>query len=112
MTLVLANFSLAGLPLLASFPVSLALWSILSQRSFNVALLSFIGCGAVLLAGLRSLAALLATDGETHWQVTESRQQVILLLAGAALLIFAGLFPQLYMPVLTNMAITFASPAP
>ena len=108
----MANFSLAGLPLLASFPVSVALWSILSQRSLNLALLSFVGCGGIMMAGLRSLAALLSADGEARWQISESKQQVILLLAGAGLLILAGLFPQLYMPTLTNMAINFTNPAP
>jgi NADH-quinone oxidoreductase subunit N len=112
LTLVVANFSLAGLPLLASFPVSYALWSILSQHSLNVALLSIIGCGGVLAAGLRSLAALISTGGETDWRISENRLQVILLLAGAGLLVLAGLFPQLYMPLLTNMAITFTNPAP
>ena len=112
MTLVLANFSLAGLPVLASFPVNVALWSALSQDSLSVALLSLVGCAGVLVAGLRSLAALVHAPGEMRWQISESRLQVILLLAGTGVLIFAGLFPQLYMPSLVNLAINFASPTP
>lgn len=112
LTLIMANFSLAGLPLLASFPADVALWSSISQRSLTVALFSLIGCGGLLVAGLRSLTTLVTAPGEVRWQISESRLQVILLLAGAGLLIFAGLFPQLYMPTLTNMAIIFANPAP
>ena len=112
MTLVLANLSLAGLPLLASFPVDVALWTSLSQRSFSVALLSLLGCAGVMIAGLRSLATLVAGPEESPWSLSESQPQVILLLAGVGLLIFVGLFPQLYMPFLTNMAIIFTSPAP
>jgi NADH:ubiquinone oxidoreductase subunit 2 (subunit N) len=112
MTMVLANLSLAGLPVLASFPVNVALWSSLSQRSLGVALLSLIGCAGVLVAGLRSLATLVAGPDEARWKISESKPQVILLLAGVGLLIFVGLFPQLYMTALTNIAITFASSAP
>lgn len=112
MTLVMANLSLAGLPVLASFPVNVALWSALSQRSLTIALLSLIGCAGVLAAGLRSLAALVSAPGQVRWQITESRLQAILLLTGVGLLIFAGLFPQYYMTALTNLAITFAGSAP
>lgn len=112
MTLVLANLSLAGLPVLASFPVNVALWSSLGQRSLSVALLSLIGCAGVMIAGLRSLATLVDTPEQARWVLSESRPQVILLLAGAGLLVIVGLFPQLYMPLLTNLAITFANPAP
>jgi formate hydrogenlyase subunit 3/multisubunit Na+/H+ antiporter MnhD subunit len=112
MTLVIANLSLAGLPFLASFPVYVALWSSLSLRSFNVALACLIGCAGVMAAGLRTLATLVAAPSDMRWQISESRSQVILLFAGAGLLILVGLFPQYYMPILTNMAITFANPAP
>jgi hypothetical protein len=77
-----------------------------------VALLSLVGCAGVMIAGLRSLATLVDKPDEAPWVISESRPQVILLLAGAGLLILVGLFPQLYMPALTNLAITFANPAP
>jgi NADH-quinone oxidoreductase subunit N len=112
LTMVMANFSLAGLPLFASFPANVALWSTLSQRSLTVALLSLVGCGGVLIAGLRGLTILVSGPEEGHWQISETRVQVVLLLAGAGLLIFTGLFPQLYMPTITNMAIIFTNPTP
>jgi NADH-quinone oxidoreductase subunit N len=112
LTMVIANFSLAGLPLLASFPANVALWSALSQHSPTVALLSLVGCGGVLIAGLRGLSALVSAQEEERWQISETKAQVVLLLAGVGLLLFIGLFPQLYMPSLTNMAIIFANPAP
>jgi formate hydrogenlyase subunit 3/multisubunit Na+/H+ antiporter MnhD subunit len=112
MTLVMANLSLAGLPVLASFPVYAALWSSLSQRSLSVVLLCLIGCGGVFLAALRSLANLVAAPDEAPWNISESRLQVVLLVVGASLLLIIGLVPQFYMPILTSMAITFASPAP
>ena len=111
-TMVVANFSLAGLPLLASFPVNIALWSTLSQHSLTIAWLSLVGCCGVLIAGLRSLSALVTDPEGGSWQISETRVQVVLLLAGAGLLIITGLFPQLYMPTLTNYAIIFAIPAP
>jgi NADH-quinone oxidoreductase subunit N len=112
LTMVVANFSLAGLPVLASFPANVALWSALSQNSPTVALFSLVGCGGVVVAGLRGLSALISTQEDEHWQISETKVQVVLLLAGVGLLLFIGLFPQVYMPSLTNMAIIFANPAP
>jgi NADH-quinone oxidoreductase subunit N len=112
LTMVMANFSLAGLPMLASFPANVALWSTLSQRSLAMAALSLVGCGGVLLAGLRSLSALIAPAEDKGWRISETKVQVVLLLAGAGLLIITGLFPQIYMRSLTNLAIIFANPSP
>lgn len=56
--LLLANFSMAGLPLLASFPVHLALWTMLAQRSHPTALLASLGAAGLGIAALRSLAVM------------------------------------------------------
>jgi NADH:ubiquinone oxidoreductase subunit 2 (subunit N) len=112
LTMVMANFSLAGLPVLASFPVYFSLWSTLSQRSLSVALLCLVGCGGLLLAGLRTLSTLVIAPEDEGWQIGETRAQAALLLAGVGLLIFIGIFPQLYVPSLTNMAVIFANPSP
>lgn len=117
--LAAANLSLAGLPLLAGFPVYIALWVQLGARSLPAVLLSLAGALGLLIAGLRSLAVLIllpeppeAPPGEAAlaspaplWRSSETRMQVALLCLGLAALLLAGLFPQLYLPTLTNMAI-------
>lgn len=56
----LANLSLACLPLLAGFPISIALWSQLGARSLPVTTLALLGNLGLVIAGLRSLAVLVA----------------------------------------------------
>lgn len=105
---LLANFSLAGLPLLASFPIDMALWSSLAQRYLTIALLAFLGKAMLLVAGLRSLAVLTRMpDTSTAWQAPKMGLQTYLLIAGCILLVLTGLFPRLFFPILTNMAIIF-----
>lgn len=127
--LIIANLSTAGLPLLASFPVYVALWAQLGARSLPSALFSLAGNIGLLVAGLRSLAVLIApTETEAElasiaspdvsvpsaariaaWQISETRLQMLLLCVGAGLIVLAGLFPQAYFPTLTNMAIQFTT---
>ena len=56
----LANLSLACLPLLAGFPISIALWSQLGARSMPITTLALLGNLGLMIAGIRSLAALVA----------------------------------------------------
>lgn len=57
--LVMANLSVAGLPLLAGFPVYVSLWTQLGARSLTVTMLSLIGNIGLMIAALRSLAVLM-----------------------------------------------------
>ncbi len=105
--LVLAQFSLAGMPLLASFPVYFTLWSQLALRSLALALATLAGTTGLFVAGLRTLAVLLQAPEDEPWRIAARGLQVILLGGGIFLLLFAGLFPQIYIPTLTRMAILF-----
>lgn len=109
---VLANLSLAGLPLLAGFPVTLALWSALARFSLPTALVSALGLGGLAVAALRTLAVLIGSDEPEPWRIGETRLQAALLIAGALGLFILGCFPQLFLPILTNLGIIFAEPVP
>ncbi|MBN2502656.1 MAG: hypothetical protein JXB38_17895 [Anaerolineales bacterium] len=54
-TLVLAHLSLSGLPLLAGFPVRLALWNALAPDYLAAAIWMLIGLFGFMVAGLRTL---------------------------------------------------------
>jgi NADH-quinone oxidoreductase subunit N len=109
-SVVVSLFTLAGFPLLAGFPVHLALWETVGKQFHWAALWSIMGSAGLMTAGLRSLAVFLTTSNEksltreSSWKVTESRLEIILLGAGIAALLVAGLFSQFYFPALTGVA--------
>lgn len=114
--LAIAHFSLAGFPLLAGFPVRVALWTALAgQQSASsgqpqiIAILALVGSAGLLFAGLRTLAVLLTRSPQQSWAVSESRPQMLLLTLGGAFLLLIGLLPQWFMPTLTQVARLFGS---
>jgi NADH:ubiquinone oxidoreductase subunit 2 (subunit N) len=104
---ILANLSLAGLPLLACFPIRQALWEGLARQTPGIALLMLIGSLGLVTGALRSLAVLsMATEG-TPWAVRESWSQRIFLALGTLALFILGLFPQWAAPILTRLPSVF-----
>lgn len=131
-SIVLANFSLAGLPLLASFPGNIALWSALSMLSLPAALFSLAGNASLFAAGLRTLAVLVMspeaqeaaqeesaralaldeTSGDSPptkpiWSFKENGVQATLLLLGLVMLFIVGVTPQWLLPLMTRVALLF-----
>jgi len=105
--LVLAQFSLAGLPLLASFPLRVGLWNDLVQISATITLLALMGFMGLVIGALRTLANLVIGVEEQRWYVSETREEVIFLIIGGVLLLILGLFPQLVYPILLNLPFKF-----
>jgi formate hydrogenlyase subunit 3/multisubunit Na+/H+ antiporter MnhD subunit len=94
---LVSHFSLAGFPLLASFPYLLALWSQLAQTSSIIALLVLLSSVGLLTGGLRSLAVFVM--GSEELPLGEDRIDLIsqlLLLLGIMAIVMVGLFPQLF----------------
>jgi NADH-quinone oxidoreductase subunit N len=94
--LVLAYFSLAGLPLLGGFPTRLVLLENLAQVSMPVMLWVLLGNAGFLLSGLRMLATLVSGDQE-KWNVNEKWPQAALIVIGAVGLLFIGVFPNFFL---------------
>lgn len=108
-SLGLANFSIAGLPLLAGFPVFLTLSQMLASASPLVAFLTLVGTIGLFAGGLRSLAVLLI-GSETEpkgWQMQERGAVTVFLGIGALILLAIGLFPQFFLPPLADLAQVF-----
>jgi formate hydrogenlyase subunit 3/multisubunit Na+/H+ antiporter MnhD subunit len=91
--LVLAHFSVAGLPLLAGFPARLALIDGLAAANPLAALWVLLGMAGLMVSALRTLAVLVMGADEVPWTFTESRPLRLFLIAGAAVLLLAGIFP-------------------
>jgi NADH-quinone oxidoreductase subunit N len=111
-SLVLAHFSLAGFPLLASFPVRLALMEGLSQISLFSALWVLFGSLGMVIGGLRTLAVLVMGSEEQNWQLTETWTQRIYLTAGVVNLLILGLVPQWFLPYFARLSLAFEQLVP
>jgi formate hydrogenlyase subunit 3/multisubunit Na+/H+ antiporter MnhD subunit len=128
--LVIANFSIAGFPILAGFPMRIALMENLARHDLVGAFLTVIGCIGLFAGGLRTFAVLIMGPDQDRqsdrrevipqnnvekqttvivgeWQITESRAQLFFLLFGILLLILVGLFPQWFFPTLANLQQAF-----
>ncbi len=107
--LLLAQFSLAGFPLLASFPALLILWQEFSAQSFPLAAAAFVGSLGLFVGGLRALAVLVMGADDQPWLTTETWSERLLLVAGGIGLLLLGLFPNAFLPALAGMTEIFTN---
>ena len=105
--IVLSNLALAGMPLLASFPVRQALWEKLAAQSFLSAILFGLASLGVLSAALRSLAVLTMAPQNSNWELNETWSQRIFLVLGLVALLAFGIYPQWAQPFLANLPFMF-----
>jgi NADH-quinone oxidoreductase subunit N len=100
--LVLCCFSIAGLPLLAGFPMRIVLLENLASQSLLSTFWIGLGSSGLLLGGLRSLSALVKGE-QSPWKITEGWPQAVLLVGGMAAVVLMGILPGWFVPGLTNL---------
>ena len=100
-----ANLSLAGMPLLAGFPVLLVLWNQLAAITPSMSLLSFLGSVGLLIGCLRSLAVLIMGPQNIPWNQREDLTQRIYLFIGIVCLFILGIFPQWFYPLFSGLVV-------
>jgi formate hydrogenlyase subunit 3/multisubunit Na+/H+ antiporter MnhD subunit len=118
--LLAAQFSLAGIPLFAGFPVRIALWSELAQVSPVLVIGALFGNFALLAGGLRTLMVLMKTDeknripvdidvGGNAFPTSESipMYSILLFSLASGLLLLVGLLPQWFLPTFTSLSQMF-----
>lgn len=112
--IVLAIFSLVGIPLLAGFPVYHLLWEQLAQIGIWISIGSLLASVGLLIGGLRTLAVLVMGPDEmphikTGWQELGVNT---LLLVGMAGMFILGLFPQWFLPALLSLSVSLQPQIP
>ncbi len=106
-SVVIAQFSIAGIPLLAGFPVLLILWERLTLSGIWPILLSLLGSASLMVGGLRTLAVFVMGSEEIHREGDFPHYLLprAILTIGILLLFLMGLFPQWFLPVLSSIPV-------
>jgi len=105
--LIIAHLSVAGFPLLAGFPIRLALWEGLAGQSLSVAFWFLIGILGLLTGATRTLAVLVMSPQGTGWEIRERLGSGIMIGLGVTGLFVLGIFPQLFHSILANLPAMF-----
>lgn len=105
--MVLANLSVAGFPLLAGFPVRIALLESLARQSLGLTIWLSIGLLGLMTGAIRALGVAVLSGAATGWQSRETRSQVTLVALGILALIVLGFFPQASQFLLENLPALF-----
>ncbi len=105
--LILAHLSVVGFPLLAGFPVRLALWEGLARQSLGQAAWMLVGLLGLLAGAVRTLAVTVMADEDTAWQWNGTQVQSLMLGVGILGIFVLGIFPQAMQPFLVNLPAMF-----
>ena len=100
--MMLAVLSLAGLPLLASFPPRMGMFELLAPQSLVTLIWALVGVGGLIFASARVMSMTIGAR-ETSWQVTEKPGEIIFLGLGILALFVMGIFPQSVSGVFGNL---------
>ncbi len=104
--LLVAIFSLGGLPLLAGFPVRIVLLEHLSEQSMLLVVWALVGSAGLILSGLRALAAM-AGGPDLTWKAHESLPQAFFLGGAMLVVLLIGLLPGQFLPELVRLLQAF-----
>jgi len=107
-SLVVAQLSIAGIPLLASFPVKRMIWFTAAKPDLLNALWIFLGTVGILIFTIRVLMQFLKVDASPNaWKLSEKPSVAIPLAIALFFILFIGLFPHLLLPGLNEIMSAF-----
>jgi NADH-quinone oxidoreductase subunit N len=108
--LLLAQLSIAGLPLLASFPIKIALLTQAAESGSSLGIWSFIGSLGLFLFSIRLLLNMvmpLDDEIERLWPVLEKTSEYLPVLVIVIVLVMIGLIPDIFLTWMTDILTAF-----
>jgi len=109
-SLLLAQLSIAGLPLLAAFPIKMALLTAAFDIGTGLGAWVFIGSLGLFIFSIRLLTSLVMPEDDTvdgQWIISEKAHEYIPALFMIILLIILGLFPHTFLSGISNILTAF-----
>jgi NADH-quinone oxidoreductase subunit N len=105
--MVLANLSMAGMPILAGFPPLLGLLGGLASTFLPIVIWILVGTFGLILSAVHVIVTLAPNLKGVKWESRETLPQRIFLISGALILVLLGLFPQWALPLWTRLPVIF-----
>jgi NADH-quinone oxidoreductase subunit N len=108
--LVMAQFSIAGLPLLASFPIKFSILSSIMVIDQSIGVWAFIGSLGLFIFTLRLIASMTALSNNNlseNWSIQEQKHEYIPIILISLALITLGLFPNAFPSRVVNTLTSF-----
>jgi NADH-quinone oxidoreductase subunit N len=108
--LLLAQLSIAGLPILASFPIKIALLTQAAGSGSSLGIWSFFGSLGLFLFSIRLLLNMvmpLDDEIERLWPVLEKTSEYLPVLVIGLILVMIGLIPDTFLVWMTNILTAF-----
>jgi formate hydrogenlyase subunit 3/multisubunit Na+/H+ antiporter MnhD subunit len=111
-SIILAVFCLAGMPLLAGFPLKLGVIEGLSGMIPQISIWVIVGSLGLIVAGIRMMIAIVSGEGEPDNEAPEPRLLKIFLAIGWMLLLLLGILPNFFIQMILNLPAAFAQIVP
>ena len=108
-SIIVALFSLAGLPLLAGFPFKLGVIESLSSELPAISFWAILGSFGLIAGTIRMLISMVSDGIESDEKPREPRLLIIFLAIGIGLLFLIGLYPNLILQVIARFPEAFAA---
>jgi NADH-quinone oxidoreductase subunit N len=111
-SILLALFCLAGMPLLAGFPLKLGVIEGLSEMGPQISIWVIIGSLGLIIAGIRTMIAVVSGDSESDLDTPEPGILKIFLAIGWFVLVLLGILPNFLLQMIINLPSAFAQIGP
>lgn len=111
-SIILALFCLAGLPLLAGFPLKLGVIEGMSEMVPQISIWVILGSLGLIIAGIRTMIMIVSGESEPDLETQEPRILKIFLAIGWLLLVLLGILPNFFLQMIINLPSAFTQIGP